>query len=59
MGLYVTLVPPQGYSFRMAYRHIAIYSYTRALLVNSVASLTFLPVARFFEVLTLQPFPKS
>jgi hypothetical protein len=51
MALLAMLLPPLGYSSRMAYRHTTIYSFLRAVLATSVLGLTFLTIVRFSEKL--------
>jgi hypothetical protein len=55
-ALHATLLPPSGYSSRMAYRRTAISSFPRAVLATSVLGLIFLPVARFSRCLLSNPF---
>jgi hypothetical protein len=54
MGLHVTLLPLQGHLSRIAYKHTAISSHPRAVLVMSVIGLAFLPSGLVFVVITLQ-----
>jgi hypothetical protein len=51
--LHATSLPPYGYSSQIAYRRTAISSFPSAVLVTSVISLIFLPMAQF----TLQLLP--
>jgi hypothetical protein len=51
LSKYATLLPPYGYSSQITYMHAAISSFPRAVLVTSMISPTFLPVAHFSQCL--------